>query len=97
MSSNCLNVNIGLRESVIAVNVELANKPLKAVATTPQLLSVDVRLKEPILRLSVRNAGKELFVRSQNVCGVDFSWDSVADSEGVALFDADNERLLIEK
>ena len=95
MSSNCLNINIGLRESVFTANVKVTNEQLTAVVAAPSCLSVDIRLIQLALRLNACNIGKELTVKGSNVCGVDFSWDTLYDLDGVALFDAENKRLLI--
>lgn len=93
--NSCLNVKISVNEGIKAGATILPREVLNVSATS--LVPFEVKIEgrnEPLLFL-VQSTAPHIKVNGSNVCGVDFSWDSLLDFDGIALFDADNERLLI--
>lgn len=93
--NSCLNIKISANEGIKAGATILPREVLKVSATS--LMSFEVRIegRNELLRFLIKSTAPHIKVNGSNVCGVDFSWDSLLDCDGVALFDADNERLLI--
>lgn len=104
--SGCLNVRISANERIkacatipkerIKAGVTILQKEvLNASVTSLVPLEVRVEGRNKPLRFLIQSTAPHIKVNGSNVCGVDFSWDSIFDYDGIALFDADNERLLI--
>lgn len=93
--SNCIKVNISANEGIKAQIKAIPQEDLKVSidCSSPLVVVLDCVLSpiKPVLH----SAAPHIEVNTSNVCGVDFSWDTLYDSDNVALFDANNEWLLI--
>lgn len=93
--NSCLNVKISVNEGIRAGATILQREVLKVSATYLAPFKVKIEGRNEPLRVLIQSSAPHIKVNGSNVCGVDFSWDSLLDFDGIALFDADNERLLI--
>lgn len=93
--NGCLNVKISVNEGIKAGATILPREVLHVSATSLVPFEVKVDGRNEPLRFLIQSTAPHIKVNGSNVCGVDFSWDSLLDFDGIALFDADNERLLI--
>lgn len=93
--NGCLNVIISKSEGIKAGATILPREVLKVSATSLVPFEVKIEGRNEPLRFLIQSSAPHISVNGSNVCGVDFSWDSLFDFDGIALFDADNERLLI--
>ena len=93
--NGCLNVKISVNKGIKADAIILPREVLKVSATSLVPFEVKIDRRNEPLRFLIQSIAPHIKVNGSNVCGVDFSWDSLSSFEGIALFDADNERLLI--
>lgn len=92
--SGCLSVKISANEGIKAGATILPRDVLKVSATSLVPFEVRVEGRNEPLRFLVQSTAQHIKVNGSIVCGVN-SWDSLFDYDGIALFDADNERILI--
>lgn len=58
-------------------------------------LDIKITVLNTPLVMKIHDAGKHLNFHASTVCGVDFSWTGLADSEGNDLYDASGDVLLV--
>lgn len=58
-------------------------------------LDIKIMALNTPLVMNVSDAGEHLNLRASLICGVDFSWTSVADASGNELCDASGDTLLV--
>lgn len=93
--NSCLNVKINVNTGIKASATILTREVLNVSATSLIPFEVKIDGRNEPLRFLIQSTAPHIKVNGSNVCDVNFSWDSLLDFDGIALFDADSERLLI--